>query len=318
MGQRASLWLGVLLAFPQEPVPVLESAAEPGQELAGEEAGTDEPAFTRAELDAFFAWHTGEILLGNGFARLRLGPEFRYLEPDEAKRVLEELWGNPPGEPTWGMVFPADLGPFDEECWAVVLRYEAEGHVADDDAAEIDYDELLASMQSGAREENEARAAAGFGTLEIVGWAERPHYDAAQHELFWAKELQFSDAPVRTLNYDVRLLGRKGVLSMNAVADMDALDVVRRGMAELLGSVEFTEGNRYEDFDSSVDQLAAYGIGGLIAGKLALKAGLFKGLLALLVASKKLVLVALVALAALARRFLGRKRPEAGGETLTP
>src|SRR5262249_54446075 len=150
----------------------------------------------------------------------------------------------------------------------------------------IDYDELLTDMRSGLKEENESRTKGGFATLDIVGWAERPHYDPAQHELFWAKELRFGDEPANTLNYDVRVLGRKGVLSMNAVAGMEALAEVKSGMTSLLGAVEFTDGNRYEQFDSTIDKVATYGIATLIAG-VALKSGLFKGLLALLIAGKK-------------------------------
>jgi uncharacterized membrane-anchored protein len=44
--------------------------------------------------------------------------------------------------------------------------------------------------------------------------------------------------------------------------------------------------------------VAAYGIGALVAGKLAAKAGLFKGLIALLIASKKFLIIGVVALAA--------------------
>ena len=36
----------------------------------------------------------------------------------------------------------------------------------------------------------------------------------------------------------------------------------------------FTVGNTYEDFDSSIDTVAAVGIGGLVAGKVLSKAGL--------------------------------------------
>jgi len=55
--------------------------------------------------------------------------------------------------------------------------------------------------------------------------------------------------------------------------------------------------------------VAAYGIGGLIAGKLALKAGLFKGLLVALVAAKKAVLIALVAIGAFLTKLFKRKKP---------
>lgn len=270
------------------------------EELVGEE-----------DVDALLRWKTGAIALPGGKATLALGEGFRYLDPAQARTVLEDLWGNPPGPKTLGMVFPADLGPLSEEGWGVVLTYVEEGHVPDGDAGEIDYDELLASMQAETREENAERSRAGFGSIEIVGWAAPPHYDARAHTLYWARELRFDGVPDTTLNYDVRVLGREGVLSMNAVASTDDLSTVRQGMDALLGSVAFTQGNRYEDYDSSVDELAAYGIGGLIAGKVAAKVGLWKVLVGGLLAAKKFLIVALVGIGGLVSRLVRRNRAAA-------
>jgi len=282
----------LICAWTFAPQESTQQETAPPEQASAQEDEADEPdELTLEEADARLPWRTGEIDLGKGMAKLTLPAAFRYLDPSAAQRVLEDVWGNPPSDPTWGMIFPADRGPFHEDSWAVVLRYEDEGHVDDGDASKIDYDDLMTEMRSGLGEENESRTKGGFATIDIVGWADRPHYDPAQHELFWAKELRFSDAPGNTLNYDVRLLGRKGVLSMNAVAGIEALPEVKAGMSALLGAVEFTDGNRYEQFDTGIDKLAAYGIGGLIAGKLALNAGLFKGLLALLIAGKKVVIL---------------------------
>lgn len=110
------------------------------------------------------------------------------------------------------------------------------------------------------------------------------------------------------MNYSIRALGRKGVLELNAVATMNQLAVIRREMPTVLGFVEFQEGNRYADFDPDVDEVAAYGLGALVAGKLAAKAGLFKGLIALLIASKKLVIAGVIALAAGARALFNRNK----------
>jgi len=298
------------LALLLTPLLSLALAQEPTTE-ENVELSPEEIQARIAELDASLPWRTGEIVLGDGKAKLALPGGYRYLDPQPSKGVLEDVWGNPPSDLTWGMIFPAETGPFHEAGWGVVLQYIDEGHVDDDDADEVDYAEILEDMQDSVRDENEARVGAGFGTLEIIGWAEHPHHDAAQHHVYWAKELQFGDSPGRTLNYDVRVLGREGVLSMNAVAGLEELEPVRAGMAALLGGAGFTEGNRYEDYDSSTDNLAAYGIGGLIAGKVALKVGLFKGLIALLVAGKKLVIVAVVGIGAFISKLLRRKKAEA-------
>ena len=79
----------------------------------------------------------------------------------------------------------------------------------------------------------------------------------------------------------------------------------------MIGFVEFNAGSRYEDFNDSTDKVAAYGIGALVAGKVAAKVGLFKGLIALLVAGKKLVVFAAIALFAAIKGLFSRKK---GGE----
>ena len=85
----------------------------------------------------------------------------------------------------------------------------------DSDAAEIDYDDMLKDMQAGTADNNEARKQAGYDAVQLIGWAEKPHYDTATKKLYWAKELSFegSAAHGTSFNYDVRVLGREGVLS---------------------------------------------------------------------------------------------------------
>src|SRR5262249_25963830 len=132
---------GLVSVVPQEPAQEPAATAQEAEPQAqGDDA--DAPELTLAEADARLPWRTGEIELGNGMARLALSAAYRYLDPQATARVLEDVWGNPPGDPTWGMIFPADRGPFHENAWAVVLRYADDGHVDDADASKIDYDEL--------------------------------------------------------------------------------------------------------------------------------------------------------------------------------
>lgn len=271
----------------------------------------DLDSLTPPELVARLGWQTGEVSLRGGLATLRVPETFRYLGPSDTRLVLENLWGNPPDDSPLGMLFPADKGPLDSANWAVLVTYEEDGYVKDDDAAELDYDKLLREMQAATRDGNAAREEAGYPTVELLGWAEPPHYDSAAHKLYWAKDLQFGGEPSRTLNYDVRVLGRRGVLVLTAISGMSELAAVDSGMAAVMGLVEFNEGHRYADFMPGTDQVAAYGIGALVAGKVAAKAGLFKVLLAALAAGKKFVIAGAVAVVAFVRRLLGRKEPEA-------
>ncbi|BFM10299.1 DUF2167 domain-containing protein [Simiduia litorea] len=217
---------------------------------------------------------TGTIALPGGIASLDVPEGFYYLSPEDTKRVLEEAWGNPESELNLGMLFPADYTPIDGASWGVTIDYEAEGHVYDDDAAEIDYAELLADMQADTQHESKFRVEAGYDAITLVGWASQPYYDAETHKLYWAKELKFGDADENTLNYNVRILGREGVLVLNFIASMPQLAEIEAARNDVLAMASFTDGNRYAQFDPSIDQVAAYGIGGLIAGKVLAKTGL--------------------------------------------
>ncbi len=262
-----------------------------------------------AALEAALAWQTGEVSLGDGVARVALTPQWRYLGPDDAERVLVDAWHNPPDhERPLGMLFPSDVGPLDANGWGVVISYAAEGHVSDADAAHQDYDALLREMQAAVKAQNEKREHDGYAPVELVGWASRPFYDPAAHKLHWARELRFGTDTEHTLNYDVRVLGRRGVLVMQAVAPMSRSPDVQARMRDALSLVEFEPGHRYDEFDSGVDHVAAYGIGGLVAGGLLAKAGFFKLLLVGLLAAKKLVVIGALAVGGVVARYFRRNR----------
>jgi uncharacterized membrane-anchored protein len=270
---------------------------------------------TPQQLEAQLQYQTGRVTVRNGLATLELPADFRYLDARQAAMVLQ-AWGNPPGSRTLGMLLPSGHSVFAREAWAVVITYDEDGYVKDDDAAKIDYGDLLKKMQQGIRDENDERKRAGYPTVELVGWAEPPRYDSASHKLYWAKNLRFGDDTAHMLNYNIRVLGRRGVLVLNAVAEMDQLEQIKGAMSQVMGFVEFTDGHRYADFVPGTDKVAKYGIAALIAGGVAAKAGLFKVLLAALIGLKKLLVVALAAMAAFFRKLMGRKK--AGGVGATP
>lgn len=177
----------------------------------------------------------------------------------------------------------------------------------DDDAAKMNFNKLLTEMQDDAREANPARAKEGQPSVELVGWAEPPHYDAQAHKLYWAKELSFGDSPIHTLNYNIRILGRRGVLVLNAVSGIDQLEAIRDQAQNLLTAVSFNEGHRYTDYLPGTDKAATYGVAGLIAGATAAKAGFFKAMWIGLLAFKKVLAGAAVALFAMLKKMFSRK-----------
>lgn len=256
----------------------------------------------------------GDVPIPAAKASLRLAPGYSFLSASDAQRVLNQLWHNPPDTGVLGMILPG-TDPhvlLDENNWAVVVTYTEEGYVSDADATKINYDDMLKDMQKSSIDANPERVKEGYPAIELVGWAEPPHYDNAAHKLYWARNLKFSKADGsldgRALNYDIRVLGRRGYLSLNAIASVDALDKVRADMPQVLAMTEFDAGQRYTDYDSKTDKLAAYGIAALVAGGLAAKAGLFAKLGLMLLALKKFVIIGIAAIGAAFKKWFGRRK----------
>jgi uncharacterized membrane-anchored protein len=271
-----------------------------------------------AQLVKNLKYEQGEIDLGGGLAKLTVPKDFNFLASDDAETVLVKLWGNPPSkEKPLGLLIPAGMTPLSSNAWVVTIDYSEDGFVKDDDAAKINYDDLLKKMQKGIVEENKARKEQGYPEVTLVGWAEPPHYDATTHKLYWAKQLKFEGEKHDTLNYSIRMLGRKGVLELNAIAGIKQLGQINEQAPKILGMVDFKEGSRYADFDPKVDKVAAYGIAALVAGGIAAKMGFFKLLLVGLLAAKKFIIIGVIAVAAFIKKLLNRGGNSSGGTPST-
>lgn len=249
----------------------------------------------------------GTITLPAGIATLKLNDEFYYLDPKDTERLLTDGWGNPPGHKTLGMIIPKAVSPLAASGWGVIVSYNDDGHISDEDAAKIDYADLLKQMQEADEEDNKARQKQGYAGLHLLGWAEQPHYDEATHKMYWARELKADDAENSTLNYSIRVLGRKGVLELNAVAAMADLPLIKQELPKVIAFTNFTDGNLYTDYSPGTDKLATYGLAALVGGGLAAKAGLFAKIGIFLLAAKKFLIVGLVVIAGFVRKLFNRK-----------
>lgn len=269
-------------------------------------------------VETAIKYQTGIITLSNNLAKLKIPAGFKYINPEQSNQVLTELWGNPPSEGIYGIILPEKMKITDENAYAFVVEWDEMGYVKDDDADEINYDDLLKDMKEDMESENEERKKEGYPAIQIVGWASKPFYDKNRKILHWAKELKFEGGSENTLNYNIRILGRKGVLVLNAVAGMAEFPLVNKDINKVLDIVEFTDGNKYADFNPSADKIAAVGIGGLVAGKVLAKLGIL-GVLAkffapLLKFGKLLIVAVGAGLSAIWRFFTGKKEEE--GEVL--
>lgn len=244
--------------------------------------------------------------LGDDLARIEIPQGYLFADKVETKKIME-MTGNPPSDLEVGLIAPDD----DEKGWFLVFEYNDVGYVKDDDKDEIDADAILKSIREGTEAANEERKKMGADPIHIVGWFEKPHYDSSTHNLVWAIEGKGTRDGL--VNYDVRLLGRRGYISATLVTDPKAMAADLPHVQALLGGFSFDQGNRYAEWKAG-DKIAEYGLAALVAGgagAAALKLGLFAQLGKLLAKGWKLVALGFAAVASWFKRVFGKKRQDA-------
>lgn len=239
-------------------------------------------------------------------ATLDLPEGFGYIPPLEAGNYLRAL-GNTPGESLSGLIVPVGSQPND---WFVVINYVASGYIKDDDARDWDAAELLESLRAGTQEDNKQRAQMGIPEMEIIGWVEQPTYDDQAKRLVWSvssRNKGQSATLENGINYNTYALGREGYYSLNLVTGLNTLARDKVAAHTLLAALQYKDGKRYENFDSSTDKVAEYGLAALVAGVAAKKLGLLAMLALAFAKFWKLILIGLAGLGWAGKKMLAKK-----------
>jgi len=270
---------------------------------------------TQEESDRI--WAAARAAAQEGPAAVPLGAQAKLVLPADrifvpqphATKVLNAM-GNPGNdERLQGLVFPKG-----DAQWFMTIRYENSGYVKDDDAKEWNAEDLLKSYREGTEESNKEREKMGVPALEILGWAEKPAYNSSTHRLAWAMSSREKGAPANEpqgVNYNTYALGREGYYSMNLVTDLKDLQAQKPAAHALLDALQFNDGKRYADFNSSTDKVAEYGLAALVVGVAAKKLGLFAMLALFFAKFAKIIFLAAAAIGAGAFKWFKRKPPEA-------
>jgi len=297
----ALLWLALSIAAPaaraQAPAP--NSAAAREAEInaafdAGAKAGTRGPATVKLLDQATLAIPAGYI----------------YIPTAEGNRILRALGNTIAGDSYQGIV----MGLQRDDSWIVVVRYIKEGYIKDDDAKNWDVDGLLRTIKDGNDETNKDRAARGFPQIEIIGWVEKPTYDAATHRLVWSllsKDKGEPDSADKGVNYNTYALGRDGYFSLNLLTSFSRIDADKAVARKLLAALDYNSGRRYEDVDFSTDRIATYGIVALVGGIAAKKLGLIALIGAFVLKFAKVIFLGVAAFFGGLYKIFGRKKTQA-------
>lgn len=240
-------------------------------------------------------------------AVLHLPAGYSFVPSPAATRFMTAM-GNRVGDDFMGLILPLE-GEMD---WIVSLDFDKSGYIREDDAKSWNVDDMLKAIKEGAEETNKTRLSHGIPELDVVGWAEKPDYDAVNHRLVWALTVISRGAPAdepQSVNYNTYALGREGFFSLNLVTAGNQLEQRKPIAKNLLASLEFEPGKRYEDFNADTDHTAEFGLAALVGGALvAKKFGLF-ALASLFIAKfGKIIAISAAALFGVFGKRLGGKK----------
>ena len=286
-------------AAPAEPAEPAE-AAEPA-----------EPAKQETEADRVLKsiqWTRGPSKVGiDNHAEIQVPEGFKYTGGAGARKLLELMHN-----PTDG----SELGILMDEDMDLVLLFEFEdiGYVKDADKEKLDADDILKSMRAGQEEGNKARAERGWAPLEITGWHTPPFYNPQTNNLEWC--IQGQSRGHTFVNYNTRILGRKGVMSANLLVDPEQLVEFLPATKKLLSTFNFVDGKKYSQFLPG-DKVAKYGLTALVVGGavgLAAKTGLLAKIMLSLGKLWKALILGLIAIGAAIKKLLFGHKSERPAE----
>lgn len=224
----------------------------------------------------------------------------------QGTREIMEAMGNITSGKEVAFLAPTNLA------WFVVFRFNQDGYVKDDDKDKLNPDSLLAAIRSGTEVANRIRSSRGGPEMRVIGWEQPPRYNEKTHNLEWGVRGESEGQPV--VNFNTRLLGRRGVMEAKLVVDPSVLSSTMGTYETVLKGYNYKSGQGYADFRNG-DQIAKYGLAALITGgaaAVALKTGALSAMIILFKKSIKLVVAGIVALvAAIKRLVFGKTRQQA-------
>src|SRR6266849_3364148 len=237
-------------------------------------------------------WQDGPTVgkLGS-LAEINVPEGYRFAGADGTRKFLE-LTQNPPSGAELGVIIPER-----KENQAS----NESGYVKDDDRDKLDAGNLLKELQTNTEEGNKERAKRGWPAYSIDGWYKPPYYEVSTKNLTWATRGHALEngKDENSVNYSVRILGRRGTMDVDLVLGPDVVSNVLPRFVDVLGGFSFNSGHSYAEFRPG-DKVAEYGLAALVAGGAAAVA--FKtGLLAKF---WKLIVAMFVALSAMLKRLV--------------
>jgi len=146
--------------------------------------------------------------------------------------------------------------------WQAYFNFYETGYIKDED--DINADEIFKSKKESERLANQERIKKGWETQTLVGWHTKPFYNSEEKRLEWAVIIKDSNN-FETINFETRVLGRKGYTSALLASTDKDLDLAIQQFNRLLDTFKYVEGEKYSEFTQG-DRIAEFGLAALITG----------------------------------------------------
>jgi uncharacterized membrane-anchored protein len=250
-------------------------------------------------------WQQGPSIsdLGNE-AEIRVPAGYVFANAADTKLLMEAM-ENIPSDAEVGFIAPQTLE------WFLIFEFSDVGYIRDDEKSSLDAEAMLKSIKAGNEAANKEKRKRGWETTDIGGWALPPRYNLDTHNLEWATK--FSSKEGSTVNWNTRLLGRNGVMSVTLVSSEEKLGEILPEQNKILEGFSYKSGHKYADFKKG-DKVAEFGLAALVLGgtAVAAKTGLFAALWKLisvsLAAFWKLIVVGLAAMSGFFKNLFNKKK----------
>lgn len=227
----------------------------------------------------------GTVGLGHDLAILSLDFEYLFANASDTRKLMQSI-GNPVSSRETGLIAPKNGDP-----WYIVFEYDPVGYIKDDEKADLDADAIFESIREATEYSNQQRIKQGFSTVKLIGWQIEPHYDENAHNLVWA--LLGEENGEKIVNYNTRLLGRQGYMSVVLVTSLNEFQSLIGNVNGILDGFSYKQGKSYAEYVKG-DKLAKIGLTALVAGGAAAAASKF-GIFKMLAKGGKAVFIAILA-----------------------
>ncbi len=197
-------------------------------------------------------WQFGpRTLTLSGLGALPLPRGMVFTDRSETRRFLEAS-GNPPAGDEIAVVAPANVD------WFLVFSFD-EFKKLGLKRPKPSVDEIVNALRRGNSEMNQARKKAGRETLDLLGWREKPSYDAKTFRLEWSIDTQESGGRHNANRYWL-LLTRNGVLTIELVTEEPRYAAASQTADLLLQQLGISEQQAYDNPDETNWLTIVFGI----------------------------------------------------------